>query len=583
MSENAANNIKQRLINHIEVIYPNLDANELAQQIIETFWPKTGGKKAIETHMPARESWSEETALLITYGDTIKQQDGTPPLQTLHKFLNTQLKDSLSGVHILPFFPYTSDDGFAVQDYYEVRQDLGDWNDIKAIAEDFSFMSDLVINHASASNEWFLKYLDGDEDYADYFYSAPKDTDTSMVVRPRPFPLLTPFKSHNGEKHVWCTFGPDQVDFNFSNPKVLLQFIDIMRVYMNNGTRIFRLDAVAFLWKEIGSSSIHLTQTHEVIRLLRTLVDHYDEDILLITETNVPNHENLSYFGNQNEAHLIYNFSLPPLLIQALLTGNEYYLKKWLMEMPPTQQGCAYLNFVASHDGVGLRPAQGILLEEDFTEMMYTIQKFGGEISMRRAEDGSEKPYEMNCSLYDALKGTIKGEDEFQTERFLASQCIMMALEGVPAFYIHSLLATPNAHERYKKTGHKRSINRDQYDFEELIAQLNDPQNVKSYIFNELKRLLKIRRAQAAFHPNATQFTLQLPEGLFGFWRQDLKREQNIFCITNLTDKEKDFSLHNLNLYNGPLWRDLITGASYEGRDHDIILRPYQTMWITNR
>lgn len=574
--------IKEKLIRHLNIIYPDANQDDLANKIIDRFWPISAGKKAKETHLPGSGAWSEKSTMLITYGDTILK-DNEQPLKTLHNFLNTHLKNIINSVHILPFFPFSSDDGFAVKDYYKVRDDLGTWEDIQAIGNDYHLMADLVINHASSKSEWFEKFLKGESTYKNFFVTASLEDDLSNVVRPRPSALLTPFETDEGTKYLWCTFGPDQIDLNFEEPEVLLTFIDIMRVYLNNNVRIFRMDAVAFLWKEIGTDCIHLPQTHEIIRLLRTLIDFYEEDVLIITETNVPNHENLSYFGNQNEAHLIYNFSLPPLLIHALLSGHEFHLKKWLMELPPTQDGCAYLNFVAGHDGVGLRPAAGLLQDDEFNAMLETIKSFGGEISMRTGENGQEKPYEMNISLYDALKGTLDGQDQLQKERFIAAQTIMMALEGVPAFYIHSMLSTENDYELFKKTGHKRSINRHQYRYEALTAELENPKSDKNYILNEIKRLISIRINQPAFHPNATQFTLHLPEGFFGFWRQSLDRQQDLFCITNLTNEDKELSLHHLNMFSGVEWKDLLTGQVFKHRDHDLIIAPYQTMWITNQ
>ncbi|MBL4803987.1 MAG: sugar phosphorylase [Alphaproteobacteria bacterium] len=576
-----SSNLEQRLINHLSEIYPEDDHQELAHEIMDVFWPQSREKILKNPKLPDSSVWSEKTTLMITYGDSIVKK-GEKPLQTLHSFLTAHFKKFMRCVHILPFFPYSSDDGFAVMDYENVREDLGDWTDIQAIGQDFQLMSDLVINHASAQGDWFKGFLDGQEEYREFFFEASPDDDLSHVIRPRPSPLLVEFDSAEGMKHLWCTFGPDQVDLNFANPRVLIEFIKIMRLYLDNQVRIFRLDAVAFLWKEVGTSSIHLPQTHEIIRLLRTLTDFFHDEVLLITETNVPNHENLTYFGNQNEAHLIYNFSLPPLLIQALITGNEYYLKKWLMEMPPTQKGCAYLNFVAGHDGIGLRPATGILMEEDLTEMIDTMRSFGGEVSMRSVAGGEERPYELNIALYDALKGTIEGEDEYQRERFLASQAIMMALEGVPAFYIHSLLATKNDYEKFKKSGHKRCINRHRWDFDQLEQLLNDPKSDQSYILGELSRMIEIRTKQKSFHPNATQFTLHLPEGFFGFWRQSLDRKQDTFCITNLTKHDLSLPLHSLNMHIGVKWGDLLTGQMYDTRDQEVVFNPYQTMWISS-
>ena len=574
--------IQQSLINHLSVIYPTQNHGILAEKIIAAFWPESETKEIKESPLPEKTIWSETTTVLITYGDTLVKK-GEKPLKTLQHFLKTHLKNVISCVHILPFFPFSSDAGFSVMDYKTVRKNLGTWDDINAIGKDFRLMSDIVINHASARGNWFQGYLAGEEKYKDFFVTASPEDDLSLVIRPRPDPLLTAFNVKGELKYLWCTFGSDQIDLNFANPDVLIEFVKIMQLYLDNNVRIFRMDAVAFLWKEIGTACIHLPQTHEIIRLFRTLIDFYKEDVLIITETNVPNHENLAYFGNQNEAHLIYNFSLPPLLIQALLTGQEIYLKKWMMAMPPAQDGCAYLNFIAGHDGIGLRPTNGFLTNEALQEMIRTIRSFGGEISMRTGKNGQQKPYEMNIALYDAFKGTIRGKDNLQRERFLASQTIMMALGGVPAFYIHSLLATPNDYDRFKRGDYKRGINRHKWKIDLLNDKLKDPKSDQIFIFNELKRLIKIRAAQKCFHPNATQFTLHLPGGFFGVWRQSLDRKQNTFCITNLTDKDLKLPLHTLNLYSGVKWVDLLTEQSYKNHDQEVTFSPYQSMWITGR
>lgn len=573
--------LQQRLESHLAMIYPDHAPETLALDIIEAFWPEGGEKITSREHLPIPAIWSEETSVLITYGDTFRET-GEKPLASLDDFLDNQLKDVITSVHILPYFPFSSDDGFAVTDYKTVRPDLGRWQDIRRIGEKFELMSDLVINHASAQSDWFRGFLNGKEDYKDFFFTADPSDNLAAVVRPRPSPLLTRFEGSEGEHHLWCTFGPDQVDLNFANPRVLIEFIRIMRHYLDNQVRIFRLDAVAFLWKEVGSPSIHLPQTHEIIRLLRTLTDFTEESVLLITETNVPNHENLSYFGNQNEAHLIYNFSLPPLLIHALLTGNEFFLKKWLMELPPTQKGCAYLNFIAGHDGIGLRPVAGILDDAEQQQMIDAVVSFGGAISTRSTGAGSERPYEMNIALYDALKGTIEGEDEWREARFIAAHAIMLALQGVPAIYIHSFLGTPNDYEKYNNSGLKRCINRRQYDYQALKTILADEASEQSRILSELKRLLQIRRRQHAFHPNAIQFTLQLPQGVFGFWRQSPSRDQDIFCITNITNAPRELPLHSLNMFASPKWTDLLTGKNFERRDQRLTLAPYETLWITN-
>ncbi|MAT91699.1 MAG: alpha-amylase [Halioglobus sp.] len=525
--------------------------------------------------------WSQQDALVITYGDTFLRE-GEAPLHTLKSFLDEYAQGLLSGVHILPFYPWSSDDGFAVLDYSSVNEALGSWADVAAIGRDYDLMADLVINHCSGRSLWFSNFLQGRSPGADYFFTAQPDQDLSAVVRPRTSPLLREVDTANGTRHVWCTFSHDQVDLDFRNPEVLLQFVSILRLYLDQGVRILRLDAVAFLWKEPGTTCLNLPQTHEVVRLLRTLVEHALPDAMLITETNIPNRENLSYFGNANEAHCVYNFSLPPLLLHTLVSGDCTHLKQWMMSMPPAQNGTAYFNFIASHDGIGLRPAEGLLSDEELQGLIATMSEFGGHVSYRALEDGQSRPYEINIALFDALQGTLAGPDQWNLERFLCAHAIMFGLEGIPGIYVHSLLGTRNDYQRVENAGHYRAINRHQWDFGQLVAELADEQSLHRRVFAGLTGLLAVRRKQAAFHPNATQFTLHLGTGLFGFWRQSMDRRQSIFCISNVTDTALDLDLADLNLIDSEQWHDLLGAAIIEGRDQILSLSPYQTVWITN-
>lgn len=572
--------LQQRLAAHLAVLYPDTDSGNLANTVISTFWPDgdrvIGGAEIREKHL-----WDESNIVLITYGGTIRAPD-EKPLKTLRRFLNSHIADTVSAVHILPFFPYSSDDGFSVIDYRTVDDRLGDWSDISAIAADYRLMADLVINHGSSRSKWFQQFLSDQAPGKDYYVTADPTNDLGEVVRPRSHPLLTPFETSAGTRHVWTTFSQDQVDFDFGNPDLLLEFIRIIAFYIANGVRIFRIDAIAFLWKQIGTSCINLDETHEVVRLLRTLMDHHEETLVILTETNIPNHENLTYFGNQNEAHIIYNFSLPPLLIHALLTGESLYLKRLTRSNPPALQGCAYLNFTASHDGIGLRPTEGVLPEAEVGQMLQTLQNFGGRISMRRGPGGVEKPYEVNISYFEALQGTTDGPDALQIPRFMAAMAIMLALEGIPAFYIHSLIATPNGYEEVNRTGRNRSINRRELDLETLEARLADPDAVEAQVFSRCKELIAKRKAQPAFHPNAVQFTLALPEGLFGIWRQSLDRTQSIFAVTNVTNQPLSLALADINLIANNSWRDLISGEEIADIEGVMELAAYQTVWITN-
>ncbi|WP_448212618.1 sugar phosphorylase [Colwellia sp. MEBiC06753] len=530
---------------------------------------------------PYSNHWSERDIIMITYGDSLMQA-GEKPLVTLQHFVETYLKNHINSVHILPFFPYSSDDGFSVIDYSSVNEGLGDWQDIQAIAGKKRLMADLVINHCSSRSMWFENFINGEGQGHDYFFTAEPEDDLSQVVRPRTSPLLRPTETATGEQHVWCTFSHDQVDFDFRNPEVLSQFVKIIRQYLDNGVRIFRLDAVAFLWKIIGSPSINLPQTHEVVRLLRTLIEHAQNDAVIITETNIPNTQNLTYFGNANEAHCIYNFSLPPLLINTLITGNCLYLKRWLMSMPPAQNGTTYFNFIASHDGIGLRPVEGLMTDQEIGTLINTMKQFGGAISWRTSETGEQKAYEMNIALFDALQGTVHGPDKYGMQRFICAHTIMLGLEGIPGIYIHSLLGTRNDYEKLKNTHHNRAINRHRWDYQSLVEQLEDSDNQHAKVLNKMMALIDLRIKQKALHPNATQFTLHLGLNLFGFWRQSQDRKQSIFCITNVTDEVMELPISELNLVLTERWLDLISGEEIADLTLPIFLQPYQTVWISN-
>jgi sucrose phosphorylase len=574
--------LKNKLIQQLSTIYHEVVLEQPTGDIADALIDIMRLPSELLAPKPFSNHWSEADIVLITYGDSIIKT-AQPPLHTLKVFLDNHLKNTINSVHILPFFPYSSDDGFSVIDYSSVNESLGTWQDITEISQTYQLMSDLVINHCSSRSAWFDNFIKGEGIGHDFFFTAQLDDDLSAVVRPRTSPLLKEVTTSKGQKFVWCTFSHDQVDFDFRNPEVLKAFAVIIRQYLDSGVKIFRFDAIAFIWKIVGRDSINLAQTHEIVRLLRTLIESADPQAIIITETNIPNTQNLTYFGNANEAHGIYNFSLPPLLINTLLTGSCLYLKRWLMSMPPSQDGTLYFNFIASHDGIGLRPAEGLLSDTELDSLIHTIENFGGKISWRTSDTGEQKAYEMNIALYDALQGTVAGKDQWNFERFICAHAVMFALEGIPGIYIHSMLGTQNDYKKLTNTHNNRSINRHRWHEEALEAALADSSLHHAKVLSSLKRLLNIRIKQPAFHPNATQFTLHLGLQLFGFWRQSQNRKQSIFCISNVSDQAIALPLSELNLIVTQAWTELITGEKIIELSQEIILSPYQTVWIANK
>lgn len=518
----------------------------------------------------SKEKWNENDVVLITYGDSIKKE-GEIPLQTLKYFLDKNFKEQLTVVHILPFFPFSSDDGFSVIDFRKVNPDLGNWDDIESLNRNYDLMTDLVINHASSKSEWFQNFLQQKEKGKDYFITESLETDLSQVTRPRNTPLLTTYETAEGTKHVWTTFSADQVDLDFSNPDLLIEMMDILLEYIAKGARIIRLDAIAFLWKKIGTTCLHLPETHEVVKLMRDVAEYINPTVIILTETNVPNKENLSYFGENDEAHMVYQFSLPPLLLHALHAGNSTYLNTWAKSLPQLLGDKTFFNFTASHDGIGVRPLEGLLPDNEKLQLVENMKKFGGFVNYKSNPDGSSSPYELNITYFDALKGTKQGVDNFQTERFLASQIIMMSFAGVPAFYIHSLTATPNYLEGVAQTKHNRTINRRKWDLDELTKILETVTSQKK-IFNSLQKFILIRKKQKAFHPNAKQEILDLGNGLFGLIR--VSENQKIIVVVNLTAQKQVLEISSFSEENH---FDLLSNKVFNEKE----LNPYQCLWLT--
>ena len=528
-----------------------------------------------------KELWNEKDFLLITYADSIKKKN-QKNLITLYNFLKKYCKE-FNYIHILPFFPFSSDDGFAVEDYKKIKIEHGSWKDLKKITKTFDIMVDLVINHCSSKNKLFENFLENKNPGKDFFINSEKKfPESKKIVRPRSSDLSKKVLVDGKICYVWCTFGHDQVDFDFRNPNVLIYFLEIIKFYLDQDIKALRLDAVAFLWKELGTRCINLPQTHNIIRLIRLIIDRYYNKTLLITETNIPSHENLTYFGNNNEAHCIYNFSLAPLLIHAIVSGNSFYLKKWSRGMPPAQENNSYLNFLSTHDGIGMRPVEGILPENEVQNYFNFFKKQGGLFSYR-TNAGKKSVYEVNITLLQAFKESYNGKDKFVFERFILAHTILFSMEGIPAIYIQNYLGSKNDNSKVKKTNSFRSINRRNWNFDNLVKIFQNKSNINSKILYSLNRLMILRKKQIAFHPNATQFTLQLGDIFFGIWRQSIDRSQSIFCISNLTNKKQKISLLDINLISTNTWFDILSNKNIKNIGDELLFKPYQTFWITNK
>ncbi|MCP4543734.1 MAG: sugar phosphorylase [Chloroflexi bacterium] len=573
------------IANHLTYLYDHKHTPALTQRLHTILTQFQQQNPHIRKHS-SDDRLTEKDIILITYGDQITEPD-IPPLQTLTKVLETHTKGIITGVHILPFFPYSSDDGFSVIDYDTVDPNLGSWTDVKLLGRDFRLMFDLVINHISAHSDWFQGFLQGDPEFTDYFITVEEETDLSQVVRPRALPLLTRVQTDRGERLVWTTFSKDQIDLNFANPDVLLKIVEILLLYVENGAEIIRLDAIAYLWKKIGTSCIHLEETHRVVKLLRAVLDAVAPHVILITETNVPHEENISYFGNgTDETQMVYQFPLPPLVLHTLHSGDASHLSNWAAGLSGPSDGTTFFNFVASHDGVGVRPVEGILSASEVQNLIDRTLAHGGHVSYKANSDGTQSAYELNISYFDALSDPNGSEPlDLQVRRFLVSQAIMLSLAGVPGIYVHSLFGSRSYHAGVEQTGRYRSINREKFQRDQLKQDLANANSLRHQVFYAYLDLIRTRIAHRAFHPNGPQKILSSHPALFVLLRTSPEGGESLLCIHNVSSVEQSFSVNlaSLRLSHSDQVRNVITGNTFPVDDSGnmaLQVAPYQVLWL---
>ncbi|MDY4025078.1 MAG: alpha-amylase family glycosyl hydrolase [Enterococcus avium] len=548
----------------ISAIYPHQDE---AMFLKEAISERIKGYKN-KNIRPRKGQWDQDDVFLITYGDQF-YEDGETKLTTFNKMYQQFFSDTFPIVHFLPFFPYSSDDGFSVIDYEQVNPEIGDWADVQVMNRNARLMFDFVCNHMSAKSNWFQGYLNNRTSYKDFFIESDPSIDLSMVTRPRTSPLLSEFVDLDGKiRNIWTTFSDDQVDLNFANPKVLLRMIDVLLFYVDQGADFIRLDAVGFLWKKAGTSSIHLPETHKIIQLFRSIVEEVAPGTILITETNVPHQDNISYFGDgTNEAQMVYQFPLPPLVLHAIRTGNTSYLQKWANEIYLPTEEVSFFNFLASHDGIGLNPIRGIIDEAEILDLVASIEKEGALVNYKQNPDGSFSPYEINTTYIDALSNQ-SDEDELRLKRFMVAHSILLTIIGIPAVYVQSILGGRNYYEGVEKTGANRTINRQKYKASEICDSLLKSGSFRNQVYRELQELIQLRRSEEAFHPNCAMRVLETNHATFG-----IVRDEKVYVLHNMSDQAQTISL------DAGTYINLLTKKECDIQQ-EVILEPYQFVWL---
>ncbi|MBJ6549147.1 sugar phosphorylase [Enterobacter hormaechei] len=518
-----------------------------------------------------KSGWDEKDVVLITYADQISTK-GEKALPVFTRFYNEWLSRTFSHVHLLPFYPWSSDDGFSVIDYHTVAPETGNWRDVAELKQSASLMFDFVCNHMSAKSEWFANYLAQKPGYEDFFISVDPETDLSAVTRPRALPLLTPFTLNDGSvRHLWTTFSDDQIDLNFASPQVLIAMVDVLLHYLMEGARYIRLDAVGFMWKIPGTTCIHLEQTHCLIQLFRAITDAVAPGTVIITETNVPHKDNISYFGDgENEAQMVYQFSLPPLVLHAVHRQDVKALCQWAGSLALPSSHTIWFNFLASHDGIGLNPLRGILPESEILSLVENLQQEGALVNWKNNPDGTRSPYEINVTYLDALS-LQDSSDEERIARFLLAHAVLLSFPGVPAVYIQSILGSRNDYEGVERLGYNRAINRKKYTAGQLDSELNNKKSIRYQIYSRLSELIAIRRGERAFHPDSQVAFDAVGKQILKIIRV-AENGERITALFNFSNKMQTVYEQTLS------GKELLSGQDISGTE--LILNPWQVMWI---
>ena len=570
-----------KLCKLLETIYSNNTTEEInfissqLLQILDDF-----SEKSDYEEISNKERWDQSYSVLITYADGV-YKNGEASLITLRDLIDKHFSSLSKVIHILPFLKSTSDGGFAVSSYESLEEKFGCWDDLKSISKKHYLMADLVLNHVSSSHPWVQQFIKSEEPGLSNVFSPKQGLDWSNVTRPRSSSLFSKINTEAGPKQVWTTFGPDQVDLNWHNPKMTFEFLNLIITYLSNGIKWLRLDAVGFIWKESGTTCLHLPKAHSIVKILRILLNNLIDDGVLITETNVPQKENLSYLIPQDEAHMAYNFPLPPLLLEAIISSRADILNSWICDWPELPESTTLFNFTASHDGVGLRALEGLMDEDRIKNLLINCEKRGGLVSHRRLSNGEDKPYELNISWWSAMEDSSRDANRYQHERFLLTQLLVMSLKGVPAFYLPALLASENDIKSFSITGQRRDLNRERFKNDNLLAVFDNPESSANRNLNHLKHAMDLRSKLKQFHPRSEMKCLTKGRSDIVVIKRGLGKHA-VFTMHNMTENKINFQLNDNELSefinNEFTMIDYLTSNKYKWKN--LSLDPFQVIWL---
>ncbi len=426
---------------------------------------------------------------LITYPDSMGAN-----LPELHYVLRKFFSKAVHGVHILPFYPSSSDRGFAPKTYDEVDPAFGTWEDVEKIGQDFDLVIDFMVNHISRQSIFFQDYVEKGpaSEYADMFLSFDKmipggfiqEEDLEKVYTRKPRPHYQQLERPNGTlEKIWCTFDYEQIDLDYDSPKTR----EVMRKFLirlaRNKPKMIRLDAIAYTTIELGTNCFFVEpKIWEYLDWFDDYASAFDTEILPEV------HEHFSYqFKLAKKGYWCYDFSLPMLVLHCLYMKTTRRMKSWLKKCPRKQ-----ITTLDTHDGIGVVDVQDLLNQEEIDQTIEQLYEKGSNV--KKTYSGPEYQnldvYQVNCTYYSALG--------CNDDAYIVARTIQFFTPGIPQVYYVGLLAGENDIELLEKTRLGRNINRHNYTLKEIREDIQKP------VVQRLLKLMEFRNSYPAFNGEFT-------------------------------------------------------------------------------
>ena len=514
---------------------------------------------------------------------------------------------NITYLHLMPIFKTPegdNDGGYAVSSYREVNPDLGTMEDLKQLAEELrnhgiSLVLDFIFNHTSDEHIWAKKAMSGDEEFQYYYRMFPdrklpdEFEKTIIPVFQDDHPGCFTYRSRI-KKWVWTTFHNYQWDLNYENPVVFNKMADEMLFLANQGVEILRLDAVAFIWKKLGTDCENLPEAHIIIQAFNAVMKIVAPSFLFKSEAIVHPNEVHKYIS-EDECQLSYNPEMMALLWESLATQKIILLRSALENRFKIPPNCMWVNYIRSHDDIGWTfsnedaEALGInpAAHRKFLSEFYT-GRYPGSFAkgLPFQEDPNTKQGRVSgtTASFAGLEKALEEKDGTETElairRILLLHGVILTMGGIPLIYIGDGIGMLNDYDYEKspeKVGDTRWIHRPQFDWEKL-RERSEPESVTGKLFNGLLKLIRLREKTHALSGSDTEFVDTGNDYLLAYFRHN--EDNGVFIIANFSNEEQNIAGNRLRLLGlSKTVTDVVSGKTITA-SQNLTIEPYQFMML---